>query len=84
MEEAYEPYLTAEVIESSWIDQDDVEMYSEYASAIQDYFNQQQAMFISGEQDVDDDSVWESYKDGFEGLGLSEYLRIRGIETIAE
>lgn len=84
MEETYEPNLTAEVIETSWIDQDDVEMYSEYASAINDYFNQQQAMFISGEQDVDDDAVWESYKDGFEGLGLSEYLRIRGIETIAE
>ena len=59
-------------------------MYSEYAAAIRDYFNQNQARFISGEQDVNDDAVWEEYKAGFEGLGLDEYLRIKGVETIAE
>lgn len=84
VETTYEPNLTKEVIPSSWINQDDVEMYSEYASAIRDYFTQNQARFISGEQDVNDDAVWEEYKAGFEGLGLDEYLRIKGVETIAE
>lgn len=84
VEELYEPNLTEGVIESPWIEMDSVEIYSEYASAIQDYFDQQQALFISGEKDVDDDAVWEAYKKGFEGLGLSEYLRIKGIETVVE
>lgn len=84
VEELYEPNLTEGVIESPWIEMDSVEIYSEYASAIQDYFDQQQALFISGEKDVDDDAVWEAYKKGYEGLGLSEYLRIKGIETVVE
>lgn len=84
VEEFYEPYLTEGVIDTPWIEMDSVEIYSEYASAIQDYFDQQQALFISGEQDVDDDAVWEAYKDGFEGLGLSKYLEIKGITTVVE
>lgn len=84
VEEFYEPNLTADVIDTPWIDMDSVEIYSEYASAIQDYFDQQQALFIAGEQDVDDDAVWEAYKKGFEGLGLSEYLEIKGITTVVE
>ncbi|MDO4331727.1 MAG: extracellular solute-binding protein [Eubacteriales bacterium] len=84
VEEFYEPNLTEGVIDTPWIEMDSVEIYSEYASAIQDYFDQQQALFISGEQDVDDDAVWEAYKDGFEGLGLSEYLDIKGITTVVE
>lgn len=84
VEELYEPNLTADVIETPWIEMDSVEIYSEYASAIQDYFNQQQALFIAGEQDVDDDAAWEAYKKGFEGLGLSEFLEIKGITTVVE
>lgn len=84
VETLYEPNLTEGVIESPWIEMDSVEIYSEYAAAINDYFEQQRALFISGEQDIDDDAAWEAYKDGFEGLGLSEYLRIKGIETIVE
>ena len=71
VETTYEPNLTKEVIVSSWINQEDVEMYSEYASAIRDYFNQNQARFISGEQDVNDDAVWEEYKAGFEAMGTN-------------
>lgn len=84
VEELYEPNLTADVIETPWIEMDSVEIYSEYASAIQDYFNQQQALFIAGEQDIDDDAAWEAYKKGFEGLGLSEFLEIKGITTVVE
>lgn len=84
VETLYEPNLTKGVIESPWIEMDSVEIYSEYASAINDYFTQQQALFISGEQDVDDDAAWQAYIDGFEGLGLSEYLRIKGIDTVVE
>lgn len=84
MEETYEPNLTAEVIDTPWINQEDVEIYAEYASAIQDYFEGQQAQFISGEKDVNDDAVWEEYKAGFDGLGLADFLEIKGIETIAE
>lgn len=84
VEEFYEPNLTEGVVDTPWIEMDSVEIYSEYASAIQDYFDQQQALFIAGEQDVDDDAVWQAYKDGFEGLGLSEFLEIKGITTVVE
>ena len=59
-------------------------MYSEYATAIQDFFESQQALFISGEQDIDDDATWQAYVDGLESLGLSEYLRMKGVETVLE
>lgn len=71
-------------MESIWVDQDSVEIYSEYKTAIDDYFRQQQALFVSGEQDIDDDAAWQAYKDGYEGLGLSKYLEIRGITKIIE
>ncbi|MDE7030028.1 MAG: extracellular solute-binding protein [Lachnospiraceae bacterium] len=84
VEEFYEPYLTKDIVESIWVDSESVEIYSEYKTAIDDYFRQQQALFISGEQDIDDDKAWQAYKDGFEGLGLSEYLEIRGITNVIE
>lgn len=84
VEQYYEPWLTKDVVDQVWVDQDSVEIYSEYKTAIDDYFRQQQALFISGEQDVDDDAVWQAYKDGYEGLGLSKYLEIRGVTKIVE
>jgi len=84
IEEFYEPYLTKDVVDEIWVDQDSVEIYSEYKTAIDDYFRQQQALFISGEQDIDDDAAWQAYKDGYEGLGLSKYLEIRGVTKIIE
>ncbi len=84
VETTYEPNLTKDVIDTSWIDMDSVEIYSEYATAINDYFTEQQALFISGEKDVDNDAEWQSYVDGFENLGLSEYLEIRKVSTIVE
>lgn len=59
-------------------------MYSEYATAVTDFFESQQALFISGEQDIDDDATWQAYVDGLESLGLSEYLRMKGVETVLE
>lgn len=84
VEQYYEPWLTEDIVEPIWVDQDSVEIYSEYKTAIDDYFRQQQALFISGEQDVDDDAAWQAYKDGYEGLGLSKYLEIRGVTKIIE
>lgn len=84
VEQYYEPWLTEDIVEPIWVDQDSVEIYSEYKTAIDDYFRQQQALFISGEQDIDDDAAWQAYKDGYEGLGLSKYLEIRGVTKIVE
>ena len=84
VEETYEPYLTEGIIEDPWISLDDVDMYSEYATAVTDFFESQQALFISGEQDIDDDATWQAYVDGLESLGLSEYLRMKGVETVLE
>lgn len=80
----YEQWLTDDVIPSFWIPLDKVEIYSEIATSINDYFNQQQALFISGEQDVDDDAAWQSYLDGFDGLDLDTYLEVRGVTKVAE
>lgn len=84
LEEFYEPNLTEDIIESFWVSLDDVEMYSEIKTSITDYFEQNQAMFISGEQDVTDDAVWEEYIAGFEALDLAGYLEMRGVTTSVE
>lgn len=84
LEETYEPYLTEEVIPKFWIPLDQVDRYSDIATAIQDYFNQQQAMFVSGEMDVDDDATWQAYVDGYYALGLEDWLSVHGIETVLE
>lgn len=83
-EEAYEPNLTKEVRGSFWIPLDSVDSYSDNSTAITDYFEQQQAQFISGELDVDDDAQWQSYVDGIKALGLEKWLEVRGVTTIAE
>ncbi|MCI5647833.1 MAG: extracellular solute-binding protein [Fusicatenibacter sp.] len=84
MEEIYEPNLTKSVVPTFWIDLDKIDTYSDISTAITDYFKQQQAMFVCGELDVDNDSDWQSYVDGLYSLGLEDWLEIRGVETIAE
>lgn len=84
MEETYEPYLTKTTIPSFWIPLDKIDRYSDIASALTDYFNQRQAMFISGEIDIDDDAQWKSYVDGLYALGLEDWLEVRGIEKVVE
>jgi putative aldouronate transport system substrate-binding protein len=84
MEGIYEPNLTQSVIPSFWVAVDSIDRYSDIATALNDYFNQQQAMFVTGELDVNDDAEWKNYVDGLYSLGLEDWLNIRGIETIAE
>lgn len=84
VEEAYEPYLTKEVIPSYWVDLDSVDQFSDISTAITDYFTQQQAMFVTGELDIDDDAAWQAYVDGIKALGLEEWVSMQGVEKIAE
>ena len=84
LEETYEPYLTKTTIPSFWIPLDKIDRYSDIASALTDYFNQRQAMFISGEMDIDDDAQWQSYVDGLYALGLDDWMEVRGIEKVVE
>ena len=84
LEETYEPYLTEEIVPKFWIPLDQIDRYSDIATAIQDYFDQQQAMFVSGEMDVDDDATWQAYVDGYYALGLEDWLSVHGIETVLE
>lgn len=84
MEKVYEPNLTKEIIPSNWIALDDIDRYSDISTALIDYFNQQQALFVTGEQDVNDDAQWKAYVDGLKSLGLEDWLKMRGIDTIAE
>lgn len=83
-EELYEPNLTTDVIPTFWIPSDQVDRYSDIATAINDFFNQRQAMFVSGELDIDDDAAWQEYVDGLYALGLEDWLKVRGVETIEQ
>lgn len=84
LEEKYEPYLTKNVIPSFWVDLDKVDLYADINTAITDYFTQQQAMFITGELDIDDDAAWQAYVDGIKNLGLEDWLDCRKVTKIAE
>lgn len=84
VEKIYEPNLTEGVIEENWIDMDSIDTYADISTAIRDYFEQQQAMFVAGEQDINDDATWQAYVDGMYALGLEDWLSIQGIDTIAE
>ncbi len=84
METTYEPNLTKAVIPSNWIALDDIDRYSDISTALTDYFNQQQALFVTGEQDINDDAQWQAYVDGLKALGLEDWVKMRGIDTIAE
>lgn len=84
VEQTYEADLTENVIPSFWVDMDKVDEYSDISTAILDYFEQQQAMFVTGELDVEDDAAWQAYVDGIKALGLENWLSMQGIENIAE
>ena len=84
VEKIYEPNLTEGVIEENWINMDSIDTYADISTAIRDYFEQQQAMFVAGEQDINDDATWQAYVDGMYALGLEDWLSIQGIDTIAE
>lgn len=84
LEKAYEPNLTKDIVKKGWVSADKVDKYTDIATAISEYFNQQQAMFVTGQLDVNDDSAWEAYVSGIKSLGLDEYLEMLGIKTVVE
>ena len=84
MERVYEPNLTKTQIPVNWISLDDIDRYSDISTALEDYYNQQQALFVTGELDVDDDAQWQAYVDGLYSLGLEDWVKMRGIEEIAK
>ncbi|MDO4293272.1 MAG: extracellular solute-binding protein [Eubacteriales bacterium] len=84
VEQTYEEDLTDEIIPSYWVELDNIDRFSDISTMLQDYFDQQQAMFVTGELDVDDDAAWQAYVDGFYSLGLEDWLSMRGIDNVAE
>lgn len=84
VEQVYEPYLTKDIVTDGWISGDNIDEYADIAAALKNYFEQQQAMFVTGAQDINDDAAWENYINGMKNLGLDKYLEIRGIKTVIE
>lgn len=84
MENTYEPNLTKEIIPTNWIALDDIDKYSDTTTALINYFNEQQALFVTGAQDINDDAQWNAYVDGMKALGLEDWVKMRGIEEIAK
>lgn len=84
VEESYEENLTEGIIPTNWIALDDIDKYSDTRTALSDYFTQQQALFVTGELDIDNDTDWQSYVDGLYALGLEDWVRMCGFEKIAE
>lgn len=83
-EQMMEAILVDDVRPSFWIPSDKVDAYADTAAVVQDFYTQQQALFIAGEQDVNDDAQWEAYVEGIKALGLEEWMEIRGIEGALE
>lgn len=44
---------------------------------IDNYVNQSSLQFVTGQKNIDDDSAWQAYLDGLNGLGLTRYLQIQ-------
>lgn len=84
LQKDYEPHLTKEIVPSPWIGLDDVDRYSDISTALQDYFDQQQALFVTGQKDVNNDAQWQDYVKGLNSLGLDDWMKIRNIDTIAK
>ena len=49
----------------------------EIAQNIPTYVSENFASFLNGSKDIDDDAVWEAYKNDLETYNLSEILEIR-------
>lgn len=84
VEAGYEPYLTAETVDTFWVALDEVDDYSELTNVILNYYKEQKAQFISGERDIDNDTEWNSYVSYMKSIGLEEWVRMRSVETIVE
>lgn len=61
----------------AWCDDDDIiTEYTELQSVIEGAISTAYAEFILGRKDINDDTVWEEYKQNLEYLGLSRYLDV--------
>lgn len=49
---------------------------TEVATTIQDYIEEQRALFIAGTVDIDDDAAWDNYLQTLEAMGLSRWQEI--------
>ena len=56
---------------------DKIDTFSDTNTAIKDFFEQQQAQFVCGELDIDNDADWQAYVDGMYSLGLEDWVAIR-------
>ncbi|TDQ42969.1 carbohydrate ABC transporter substrate-binding protein (CUT1 family) [Aureibacillus halotolerans] len=73
--EVYAPYAPEEYYPTGvYIRPDDTEAAAQITTAIQDYVESNLAQFIVGSKDIDKE--WDAYVEGFEGLGLDQYLDI--------
>lgn len=84
LEQYYEQWLTKGYVPQFFVPEDMIDMYSEYATSIQDYFNEMQAKFVTGIEDINDDAAWQAYKDQLDKLHLDEYLEARGVTKRAD
>lgn len=79
LQEYYEQWLTKCAPAKFWVPDDMTEVYSEYATSINDYFNESQAAFVTGIRDINSDDEWQAYADQLEKLHLEDYMTARGV-----
>lgn len=56
--------------------QDEQNVISEYQSLFKDFMFAARSQFITGELDIDDDAVWQTYLDECEANGFSELIAV--------
>jgi len=57
----------------------EAEVMSSLEVDISNYYNEQRALFVSGDLDVTDNATWEAYCAEYENLGLEDYLTMYDI-----
>ncbi len=61
---------------STWVDGSLSGELAALQTNIASYIDQTNVEFVTGQRDITDDAAWQSYVDGFGGLGLDRYLEI--------
>ena len=73
--EYYMPY-GKEVLPSVAIPSALVDEYSVISTDLKTYYTEWMAAFLNGEADIEDDAVWEEYKQGLYDVGLERFVEI--------
>lgn len=73
--EYYMPY-GKEVLPSVAIPSALVDEYSVISTDLKTYYTEWMAAFLNGEADIEDDAVWEEYKQGLYDMGLERFVEI--------